>query len=105
MPRPLLVVCATMLLLAAAPLPYGYYMLLRIVTCATLVAAAVTAHRRKMQMLATAFTIVALLFNPFVPVHLTKEIWTVIDIVTAVLLLTFVNALSRSAGSSEARFS
>jgi len=29
----------------------------------------------------------ALLFNPFVPVHLDKEIWMVIDPLTAVVVL------------------
>jgi hypothetical protein len=88
MPRPLLTICVALLFLGIAPLPYGYYSLLRLVACATLALSAVVAHRRRARTLPTVFGILAVAFNPVIPVFLPREIWAVIDVGTAILLLS-----------------
>ncbi len=79
------VIVAVMLLGAVAPLPYGYYQLLRWVTCGVGVFIAVEAYRWGKIWATWLFGIVAVLFNPIIPIHLTKEIWQPIDLGCALL--------------------
>lgn len=86
-PLPLALIVAAMLLLAVAPLPYGYYTLLRIVVTGALAWGAFVAYFDSRLVLPWVLGLGALLFNPFIPVHLDKEIWMVIDPLTAVAVL------------------
>jgi Na+/alanine symporter len=77
-----------MLFLALARLPYGYYTLLRFVVCGTTAYGAYLAStEQKKPAWAWIFGIIAVLFNPFIPVHITRDIWAVIDIAVALLLV------------------
>lgn len=79
MPKAALYIAATMLLLGLAPLPYGYYQLLRLVATIAFGWAAYVSHHRRNEALSWVCGIVALLFNPIMPVHLSRELWMVID--------------------------
>ncbi len=72
--------------IALAPLPYGFYMFLKIAVSAC---AGMTAylkfHTGQRGVLVWIFVALAILFNPIVPVHLTKEIWMFFNIVSASL--------------------
>ena len=88
--KTLLTVLAGMLLLAAFPLPYGYYRLLRLVVCP---AAAWVAYRAwkaqpRQDGYAVAFGLVAVLFNPFSLVFFGKGLWALIDIGVAYFFYT-----------------
>lgn len=87
MPASSIYMCAAMLFLAIAPLPYGYYTLLRIVTCGVFTFAAFIAYERKRELLPWFYGLIALLFNPIIKIHFSKEIWMVIDIATAIFIL------------------
>jgi len=78
---------ASMLVLALLQLPYGYYTLLRLVVCLT---AAIIAFQSwpKHKAWATAFGLVALLFNPLVIVSFDRETWAPIDAVVATMYLS-----------------
>ena len=80
---------AALLFLALLPLPYGFYVLLRLVVCGA--ATFLTYHEfqtcGRVSSWALALAAVALLFNPLVPLHLTREIWAPIDVLSGVLLL------------------
>ena len=81
---------AALLAIAPLPLPYGYYVLLRLVVCA---AAALLTYddyrtRGKVSGWTIAMAGMALLFNPVIPVGLTQEIWTPMDIGAALLILS-----------------
>ncbi len=71
-------------------LPYGYYNLLRFIVCATSGLIAVAAYRYKKQNWMIAMGIIAILFNPIIPVHLAKANWTLIDLAVAVLFILFL---------------
>lgn len=86
-------IVSAMLLLGAAPLPYGYYMLLRLVACGFFVWAAVIAREQSNQYLPWVFGFLALLFNPIIKIHLPKEIWAVIDIGSAIFILLMKSKL------------
>ena len=77
------------LLLALAPMPYGYYQLLRIAVtvCALwLLFFAQDWNDHPKWARATLITI-AVLFNPLLPIHLNRELWTIIDPITAGVLV------------------
>jgi hypothetical protein len=86
------IAAAIMLFLALGRLPYGYYTLLRFVVCGTAAYGAYFAStEQKKPAWAWIFGIIAVLFNPLIPIHLTRDIWAVIDV--AVALLLFVSLL------------
>lgn len=87
MPVGVIYACAFMLFVGAAPLPYGYYTLLRLVACGVFTYAAFLAANRKYKILPWVFGLLALLFNPVVKVHLPKELWALVDIAAGVVLL------------------
>lgn len=72
---------------AVAPLPYGYYTLLRLVVALGegFLAWQVYQAKRAANAGVMTFGLLALLFNPIVPVHLTREIWFFIDLGAAAL--------------------
>lgn len=82
----LFILPAAMSLIALASLPYGYYTLLRIVVFVSGgIIAYMAAQRPATLPWAFAFGLVALLFNPIIPVHLSREIWQPIDVAVAAL--------------------
>jgi hypothetical protein len=74
-----------LLLIATARLPYGYYTLTRIVICA---AAALFAYAGWNEgQVARSFSVllglVAILFNPIIPIHLSRNVWFYLDVAGA----------------------
>ncbi len=76
-------IAAVMLVAALAEWPYAYYRLLRWVTCAAAVFTAYQAWGWKRTWAIWPFALVAILFNPLVPVHLTRQLWQPVDLATA----------------------
>lgn len=78
---------AAMMLLCLAPMPYGYYILVRFVA---MVFFGIMAYRYYINNKAVAscvFGILALLFQPIYKIALGRVTWNIIDIVVAVLLI------------------
>lgn len=73
------------LIIALLPFPYGFYVFLRIVVCIT--AAILVYHeqrqRYRISFWVIVFGLMAVLFNPIIPVHLTREIWIPINVASA----------------------
>ena len=103
MPRPVILILATMLLIGAAPLPYGYYSLLRIAATIVFAWGMVISLRREYEVLPWAFGVLAILFNPFVKVYLTKEIWSFIDIGCAIFLIAMSRRIERDTSPTRTR--
>ncbi len=80
-------IAAAMALVAIANLPYGYYTLMRLVVCATAIFVVVVGAKSGQMWAVWLYGILALLFNPVVPVHLTKGLWQPLDIVTGAALV------------------
>ena len=79
-----------MLVIALAKFPYGYYALLRIVValcCAIIVFQAHTVANRGLTVWSVVLIVMAILFNPIFPVHLTRDAWAVIDLASAAVLV------------------
>lgn len=71
------------------PLPYGFYTLNRIITTFFSVIAAVQTWEIK-RSLSCVFIFVGIIFNPIAPVHLTREIWKVIDVIAVLPFIVLI---------------
>jgi hypothetical protein len=76
-----------LLLAALLPLPYGYYQFLRIAIAIAAGFIAYSAFGDGKQGWAVTFGAICVLFNPIVPIYLSKGIWAPIDIVGALVFL------------------
>jgi len=86
--RTLLLICAGLLLLGLSNFPIGFYTLLRIAVTIGSIAVVVTEYKRGIGFWVFSFGLIAILFNPIIPIHLNdKDIWIPIDIVVAILFL------------------
>ena len=76
------IIAAILLLVAVLPLPYGYYTFLRIsvTVCALLIAWLVYKEKGEPTVWVLVFGLVAILFNPLIPIHLSRGIWFYLDI-------------------------
>ena len=94
-------IAAAMLLLALAEFPYGYYQLLRLVVCGVSVYMAFMAYGWQKMWAVWLFGFMALLFNPLIPIHLSREIWQPIDVVCAILFIVIVFVLKKPMEETE----
>lgn len=81
------IIPAALLLIGIADMPIGYYTFLRIVVCLSsgVIAYGSYSIEEKISFRAALFGLIALLFNPIFPVYLQdKELWTTIDIISAI---------------------
>jgi hypothetical protein len=79
------IVAALMLLGALGDWPYGYYQLLRFVVCGVSVYVAFVAYAWKRLWATWLFGVLAVLFNPLAPIHLSRDLWQPIDFGCAML--------------------
>ena len=81
--------------------PYGYYVLLRWVCCPVFAYLAVQAFNQGRQGWLWVLGVTAAVYNPIVPVQLTREIWSVLNVVTigiAVASVFVIKAKYQKAG-------
>jgi len=85
-------IAAAILIGALTRWPYGYYQLLRLVVCGASVYIAFIAYNWQKVWAVWLFGFIALLFNPFIPIHLSRELWQPIDVICAIafIVITFV---------------
>jgi len=77
-----------MLIIAPAPWPYLYYRVMRLVVCVCAgVIALQSFERRGWHAWTIGLALLAIMFNPVLPVRLTRAIWLLPNILGAVLLL------------------
>ena len=81
------IILSIFLLLCLAPMPYGYYQLVRFVAMVAFSVMAYRYYEEKKNGLAVTFGALALLFQPFVKVALGRTMWNVVDVVVAILLI------------------
>jgi hypothetical protein len=88
------VVSSLMLLWALNPSnPYVYYMYLRIVCCGVFAYLAFQSLENKKQGWGWVLGITALVYNPIFRVHLNRELWSIINVVTIVIAMVSIFAL------------
>lgn len=79
-------ICACSLFAAVLNLPIEYYSVLRIVVCIGSVLVIISLFKKNTW--AVVFAVIAVLFNPIIPVYLyLKSYWIPIDIISGILFL------------------
>ena len=81
---------AILLLLCLAPMPYGYYQLVRVVAMIAFAIMAYQYYEKENVPLAFTFAGLALLFQPFVKVALGRTLWNIVDVIVAVVIIVLV---------------
>lgn len=92
---------AILLLLAALPWPYSYYIFLRwFVFVSSILHIGVSLSKRRFVAL-VVFLPIGLLFNPIDPVYLSKGVWVIIDFFAAMFVVIGYEDLNNTAASDE----
>jgi hypothetical protein len=73
--------------------PYGFFTLLRFVVFATTAYVAWMAYKQQKEKWIWIFGFIAVLFNPFFPIYLNRDLWNVIDLATGLFLVASVFVL------------
>ncbi len=83
-----LFIAAVLLFLALINgLPYGFFTLLRFIIFASSTYIAWLTYAQEKQKWTLIFGLIAVLFNPFIPIYLNREIWVIIDILVGIFML------------------
>ena len=80
-------ILAAMMLLCLAPMPYGYYMLVRFVAMVAFGVMAYRCYQEKKEKRVWVFGLLALLFQPFAKIALGRLIWNIVDVLVAIGLI------------------
>ena len=97
------IVASILLVIALYPeTPYAYYVLLRWILCPLFIFLAIRAYELKKESWVWILGVCALLYNPVFRVHLNREIWSVVNIVT-ILIYLFSIRLAPTTNSNQNR--
>jgi len=94
---PQAIVCLMLLWALVPSNPYEYYIVLRLVCCAAFAYLAVQAFHREKQAWVWVLGITAVVYNPIFRVHLTRGIWSVVNVAT--IGIAVWSAFALNAGS------
>lgn len=87
MKKGLLIIMAVLLLVCLAPMPYGYYQLVRFIAMVSFAYLAYDYNKLNKVGVSYAFVALALLFQPFLKVALGRLVWNVVDVIVATFLI------------------
>ena len=76
--------------------PYGFFTLLRFVVFAATAYVAWMAYEQQKEKWIWIFGFLAVLFNPFFPIYLNRDLWSIIDLATGLFLIVSVFVLKFS---------
>ena len=85
--RFLYLILAALLMLCLAPMPYGYYQLVRFISMIMFAVFAYHNWRNGQQSFTIVFIALALLFQPFVKIALGRTMWNLVDVIVALGLI------------------
>lgn len=87
----LVIFLAIVLLLCLAPMPYGYFILVRFIAMVGFGYMAFQYFKQRKEALSWSFVTLALLFQPFAKVGLGRTVWNIVDVVVAIgLIIMFI---------------
>ncbi|MCL6678632.1 hypothetical protein LZ519_04775 [Sphingomonas sp. RG327] len=81
------------LAVALLELPYGYYVLLRLVVCGVCIHLAVQENNAGRTGWTWVLGAVAILYNPIFRIHLNRDIWSVVNIATILLFVVHMRSM------------
>ena len=80
-------ILSALFLLCLAPMPYGFYSLIRFVAMVAFAIYAYVYYEKKNNELAIAFLSLAILFQPLLPIYLGRMLWNIVDVIVAIFLV------------------
>lgn len=83
-------VAVGMLIWALADHKYGFFTLLRFVVCFVAAYCAFQAYSQKKAEWTWILGGISVLFNPIIPIHLNRDLWSMIGIVVAIVFLASI---------------
>lgn len=87
---------AVLLLLCLADMPFGFYTLVRFAAAGAFTYISYDYFKHKRDGYGFLFAMLALLFQPFIPVSLGRVVWNFVDVVVAIGLIYLVIGMFRS---------
>jgi hypothetical protein len=81
------IVLSILLLLCLAPMPYGYYELVRWISAVAFAYLGYSALEQNEETLPWVFFGLAILFQPFIKIALGRDLWNLVDVVVAAFLV------------------
>ena len=81
------IVLSVLLLLCLAPMPYGYYQLVRFIAAFAFAILAWINYTKRQTSCLIIFACLALLFQPFCKIALGRTVWNIVDIIVAAFLI------------------
>lgn len=85
--REFYLILAALLLLCLAPMPYGYFMLVRFLMMVACGLLSYSYYQREKMVAAGVFGVLALLFQPIYKIALGRTVWNIVDVVVAVFFI------------------
>ena len=84
----LIIISILMIIVALFPMPYGYYQILHLVITVMSILSIYNNYKKahKASFWVLLFGMILLVYNPLLKVHFEREIWQVINLITAVIL-------------------
>jgi len=98
---PQTIACLLLFLALNPDNPYEYYILLRFVCCAVFVYLTIQAITQQKEGLAWILGITAAMYNPFFRIHLIRDIWSFINLVTIGIAITSIFVLKKPVQEKE----
>lgn len=80
-------ILSILFLLCLAPMPYGFYSMIRFVAMIAFAIYAYAYYEKKNNRLAITFLSLAILFQPLLPIYLGRTLWNIVDVAVAVFLI------------------
>ena len=89
------IIAAILLFWALDRHPYSYYTVLRFVVCGVAGYGVFISIQLDKNVLAWILGITAILFNPIVPIHLSRDLWAIIDVAVGLVFIFSLFVLNR----------
>lgn len=96
-------ILAVLMLLCLAPMPYGYFQLVRFVAMVVFGVLAYRYYQINKTVAACVFGVLALLFQPIYKIALGRAVWNIVDVIVAVLLIALFVMEKRIEGKTTVR--
>ena len=97
-------ILATLMLLCLAPMPYGYFQLVRFLSTLAFGVMAYRYYMERKEWLAYTCGTLALLFQPFYKIALGRTVWNIVDVIVAIgLLILFFYEWRKGDGKKEVK--
>ena len=102
--KKLYLILATMMLICLAPMPYGYFQLVRFVSTLAFGVMAFRYYQERKEWLAYTCGTLALLFQPFYKIALGRTVWNIVDVIVATgLIVLFIYEWKRGDGKTKVK--